>query len=128
MDKAFRTLDELSGGQKAIALLIIALSDGNFPIIIDQPEDALDLRSIWDDVCLKMRGTRDSRQFILTTHNSSVAVASDTDKFTILQATASQGKVLFSGSINRQVVRDEVINYLEGGKATYNQKQGKYNM
>ncbi len=128
VDKSFRVLDELSGGQKAIALLIIALSDGSFPIIIDQPEDALDLRSIWDDVCIKMRDTRDSRQFILTTHNSSVAVASDTDKFTIMQASASQGKVLFSGSMNRAPIRDEVINYLEGGKDTYHQKKGKYNM
>ncbi|MEJ7623768.1 MAG: TrlF family AAA-like ATPase [Pyrinomonadaceae bacterium] len=128
VDTEFRKLDELSGGQKAIALLIIALSEGKFPIIVDQPEDALDLRSIWDDVCVKMRDSKGGRQFILTTHNSSVAVASDTDKFTILKATANQGKVLFSGSMNRQMVRDEVINYLEGGKDTYNQKKGKYNM
>jgi hypothetical protein len=128
VDAVFRKLDELSGGQKAIALLIIALSDGQFPIVIDQPEDALDLRSIWDDVCVKMRGTRDTRQFILTTHNSSVAVASDTDKFTILQATANQGRVLFTGSMNRKEIREEVINYLEGGRDTYHQKQGKYNI
>ena len=124
----FKALNELSVGQKAIALLIIALSDGSFPIVIDQPEDSLDLRSIWDDVCCKLRNTKDRRQFIFTTHNSSVAVASDSDKFTILQADANHGSVLYSGSINRKEIKKEVIDYLEGGPDTYNQKRQKYNI
>ena len=124
----FKALNELSVGQKAIALLIIALSDGSFPIVIDQPEDSLDLRSIWDDVCCKLRNTKDQRQFIFTTHNSSVAVASDSDKFTILQADAYHGSVLYSGSINRKEIKKEVIDYLEGGPDTYKQKRQKYNI
>lgn len=122
----FKNLEDLSVGQKSVALLIIALSDGNFPIIIDQPEDSLDLRSIWEDLCKKLRGSKEKRQFIFTTHNSSVAVASDTDKFTILQANASRGEVLFTGSMNRSVVREEVLNYLEGGYDTYLKKSLKY--
>jgi len=124
----FKALAELSVGQKAVALLIIALSDGSFPIVIDQPEDSLDLRSIWDDVCCKLRDTKDQRQFIFTTHNSSVAVASDSDKFTILQADANHGSVLYSGSINRKEIKKEVIDYLEGGPDTYKQKKQKYNI
>ncbi len=124
----FKALNELSVGQKAIALLIIALSDGSFPIVIDQPEDSLDLRSIWDDVCCKLRYTKDQRQFIFTTHNSSVAVASDSDKFTILQSDANHGSVLCSGSINRKEIKKEVIDYLEGGPDTYKQKRQKYNI
>ncbi len=123
---SFKLLDELSVGQKAVALLIIALSDGTFPIVIDQPEDSLDLRSIWDDVCMKMRNSKEQRQFILTTHNSSVAVASDTDMFTILQASDTNGKVLYTGTLNRQEMRKEVIDYLEGGSDTYYLKRSKY--
>ncbi|HLG56082.1 MAG TPA: hypothetical protein VI485_12180 [Vicinamibacterales bacterium] len=123
-----KPLSELSVGQKAAALLIIGLSDGRFPIVIDQPEDSLDLRSIWDDVCLTLRGAKERRQFVFTTHNSSVAVASDSDKFTILQAEATSGKVLHSGSINDSTIRDEVIAYLEGGPDTYEKKRGKYNI
>ncbi|MFH1971637.1 MAG: TrlF family AAA-like ATPase [Patescibacteria group bacterium] len=128
VDKKFKDLNELSVGQKAITLLIIALSDGSFPIVIDQPEDSLDLRTIWEDVCNKLRESKDTRQFIFTTHNSSVAVASDTDKFTILQATANKARVLFSGSINRPEIKKEVIDYLEGGEGTYNKKRNKYNL
>ena len=124
----FKKLDELSIGQKAVALLIISLSEGAFPIIIDQPEDSLDLRSIWEDVCQKLRGSKDRRQFIFTTHNASVAVASDSDKFTILQADANQSKVIYSGSINRSDIKKEVIDYLEGGTDTYSKKRAKYNI
>ncbi|MFA4888226.1 MAG: AAA family ATPase [Candidatus Omnitrophota bacterium] len=124
----FKALNELSVGQKAVALLIIALSDGTFPIVIDQPEDSLDLRSIWDNVCCKLRDTKDQRQFLFTTHNSSVAVASDSDKFTILQASANHGSILYSGSINCKEIKKEVIDYLEGGPDTYKQKRQKYNI
>lgn len=124
----FKDLDELSVGQKAVALLIIALSDGTFPIIIDQPEDSLDLRTIWEDLCQKLLGSKDKRQFIFTTHNSSVAVASDTDKFTILQANANNGKVLYSGSMNNPLIKKEVIDYLEGGEQTYKRKRQKYSI
>ncbi len=124
----FKDLDELSVGQKATALLIIALSDSKFPVVVDQPEDSLDLVGIWHDVCVKLRETKDNRQFILTTHNSSVAVASDTDKFTILEATATNGKVLCSGAMNNDTLKKNVIDYLEGGKTTYHKKRKKYNL
>jgi len=124
----FKALMELSVGQKAVALLIIALSDGTFPIVIDQPEDSLDLRSIWDDVCCKLRNTKEQRQFIFTTHNSSVAVASDSDKFTIMQADANHGRVVYSGSLNRKDIKKEVIDYLEGGSDTYSKKRQKYSL
>jgi hypothetical protein len=128
VEDTYKDLAELSVGQKAVALLIIALSDGSFPIVVDQPEDSLDLRTIWDDLCAKLRGKKERRQFIFTTHNSSVAVASDTDKFTILQATADQGTVMFSGSLNRQNMRKEVVSYLEGGEPTYFLKRSKYDL
>lgn len=124
----FKELSTLSVGQKATSFLLIALSEGTFPIVIDQPEDSLDLRTIWDDVCKKIRGAKDLRQFILTTHNSSVAVASDTDKFTIVQADATKGEILFSGSMNSPDIKKEVIDYVEGGMNTYQLKKSNYNI
>jgi ABC-type multidrug transport system ATPase subunit len=123
-----KPLADLSVGQKAAALLIVGLSDGRFPIVIDQPEDSLDLRSIWADVCCTLRDSKERRQFIFTTHNSSVAVASDSDKFTILEAKATHAEVLYSGSINSSKIRSEVIAYLEGGPDTYKKKREKYNL
>jgi ABC-type Na+ transport system ATPase subunit NatA/ribosomal protein S8 len=124
----FVLLKNLSTGQKCTAMVILALSEGIMPIIIDQPEDSLDIRAIWDDMCSKLRTGKEFRQFIFTTHNSSVAVASDTDKFMIMTASATKGEIVFSGAIDNEEVREEVIKYLEGGLTTYRLKYLKYDI
>ncbi len=121
-------ISELSVGQKCTALLIIALSEGTRPIIIDQPEDSLDNPSVYEDVVLKLRVGKEKRQFILTTHNSSVGVASDSDKFIILKSTAIQGNIECFGAIDRPKVRSEIIDHLEGGPEPYKLKSKKYNI
>jgi len=124
----FVTLNNLSTGQKCTAMIILALSEGTMPIIIDQPEDSLDIRAIWDDMCTKLRSGKELRQFIFTTHNSSVAVASDTDRFMIMTASATKGEIVFAGAIDNETVRAEVIKYLEGGLTTYRLKYLKYDI
>jgi hypothetical protein len=78
-DESFSPLAEVSTGQKCTALLILALCEGDAPIVVDPPEDSLDIRSIWEDMCLRLRISKRTRQFAFTTHNSSLAVASDSD-------------------------------------------------
>ena len=125
-DGKYVPLTSLSTGQKSTALLIMALSDGDMPVVIDQPEDSLDLRSIWEDMCLKVRGAKEERQFIFTTHNASLAVASDSDKFLVMEAGADSARISCSGSMDRSDVGADVLQYLEGGPDTYDLKRKKY--
>ena len=127
-DGSYAPLAELSTGQKATAFLVMTLCEGDTPIIVDQPEDSLDIRSIWDDMCLRLRRSKRSRQFIFTTHNSSLAVASDSDKFVVLKADAHRAEVAMAGAIDGEDVRRHVIELLEGGEDTYFLKQRKYNV
>jgi PHP family Zn ribbon phosphoesterase len=121
-------LSELSIGQKCTALLIVALCDGTMPVVIDQPEDALDVISVWEDITKKLRRGKNSRQFILTTHNSSVAVAADSDQFIVLKAGANYGRVEEIGAIDRADVKKAVIAHLEGGDEPYQLRAHKYNI
>ena len=125
-DGDYQPLAKVSVGQKCTAMLIIALSDGIMPIVIDQPEDSLDIRSIWDDMCLKLRAGKEKRQFIFTTQNSSLAVASDTDCYLIMEGSASHGKVVHIGAMDHKPISEEVLKYLEGGLHTYDLKYSKY--
>lgn len=125
-DDKFSPLHSLSVGQKSTALLIIALSDGKMPVVIDQPEDSLDIRSIWEDICSKVRTNKSTRQFIFTTHNSNVAVASDSDNFIILDADSERGRIIHNGSMDHSPVSDEVLTYMEGGLDSYHRKSAKY--
>ncbi len=127
-DGDYYPLSELSIGQKCTALLIIALSEGARPVLIDQPEDSLDNPSIYEDIVSKLRNGKEKRQFILTTHNSSVGVASDSDNFIVLKSTAEQGELECSGAIDRSKVRSQIIDHLEGGDKPYGLKSRKYNI
>lgn len=127
-DGSYAPLSELSTGQKCTALLVMALAEGDRPIIIDQPEDSLDVRSIWEDMCVRLRLAKRSRQFVFTTHNSSLAVASDSDTFIVMAGGADRGEVVLAGAIDHEEVRDEVIKLLEGGPSTYFLKQRKYHI
>lgn len=127
-DGKYYPLSEVSGGQKSTALLIIALSEGKRPIIIDQPEDSLDNPSVYEDVVSKLRQEKENRQFIVTTHNSSVSVASDSDTFIIIKSSANEGKIKFTGALDLQEVKKEVIMHLEGGIEPYTIKKNKYNI
>jgi hypothetical protein len=125
----YEELSDLSVGQKCTALLIIALCDGTMPVLIDQPEDALDIVSVWEDIAQKLRKGKDARQFILTTHNSSIAVSADSDQFIVLEeAGGDHGKVLAAGAIDRPEVRRAVIKRLEGGDKPYKLRSRKYNI
>lgn len=119
-------LADLSVGQKCTAMLLMSLSDGAAPVVLDQPEDSLDLKGIWDDMCVRVRRAKEQRQFIFTTHNSSLAVASDSDCYIVVEADAHRGRVLDQGAIDRSAIRDHVITYLEGGDETYGRKASKY--
>jgi predicted nucleic acid-binding Zn-ribbon protein len=121
-------LGNLSVGQKCTALLIIALCDGTMPVLIDQPEDALDIVSVWEDISKKLRRGKNHRQFVLTTHNSSVAVAADSDQFIVLTGGADRGQVAASGAIDQERVRSAVIAHLEGGDEPYRLRAAKYNL
>lgn len=127
-DGSYAPLEQLSTGQKCTAFLVMTLCEGKIPIIVDQPEDSLDIRSIWEDMCLRLRTSKRSRQFVFTTHNSSLSVASDSDKFVALAADGRRGQVVLSGAIDSEEVRQEVIELLEGGQETYFLKQRKYHL
>ena len=127
-DGAYYELRDLSIGQKCTALLIIALADGTRPVVIDQPEDALDITSVYQDVTMQLRERKHLRQFIVTTHNPTVAVASDSDQFHVLSATATQATLSTQGAIDRLVVRKAVIQHLEGGEEPFALKTRKYGL
>ena len=127
-DGNYYPLDELSVGQKCTALMLIALSEGELPILIDQPEDALDVATVYKDVVQRLRSGKDQRQFIITTHNPNVAVSSDSDKYHVLKGTATTGEIVCAGAIDLENVANEVIEHLEGGVEPYKLRGQKYNV
>lgn len=129
----WQTLEDLSTGQKATAVLLLLLLESDAPLIVDQPEDDLDNRFITDGVVPRMRDEKRRRQFIFSTHNANIPVLGDAEL--ILGLTASgdadnKGNAVIRpehvGSIDARQVRELVEEILEGGRDAFETRRMKY--
>src|SRR5699024_11522329 len=75
-------IDDMSPGKKALVLLkmLISLAESTCPILIDQPEDDLDNRSIFDELIPYIKKKKIKRQIIVVTHNANVVMGADSDE------------------------------------------------
>ena len=124
----WQTLDELSTGQKATAVLLLLLLEAQAPLIVDQPEDDLDNRFITEGVVPKMRDEKRIRQFVFSTHNANIPVLGDAELIVGLSASGEAGQLPAEhmGSIDAQPVRELVEEILEGGKDAFEMRRLKY--
>ncbi len=129
---AWQTLEGLSTGQKATAVLLLLLLESDAPLIVDQPEDDLDNRFITEGVVPRMREEKQRRQFIFSTHNANIPVLGDAELIVGLSASgeANGGHARIvpehTGSIDDQQVRELVEEILEGGREAFERRRRKY--
>ena len=81
-----RRIEQLSPGTRGIVLLLLYLAidrDHDRPLIIDQPEENLDPKSIFDELVERFRRAKLRRQIIIVTHNANLVVNADADQVII---------------------------------------------
>ena len=132
IDGGQRDLAELSSGQKATALLLLLFAQGGRPLILDQPEDDLDNRFVYEDVVALLRtekGVADPsrrRQIIVATHNANIPVNGDAELVLSLADEDDRCQVRTAGSIDDVDVRKEIRTVLEGGAEAFRRRAAKY--
>ena len=130
--ETWQTIEALSTGQKATAVLLLLLLESDAPLVVDQPEDDLDNRFITDGVVPTMKDEKRKRQFLFSTHNANIPVLGDAELIiglsTGIQNDAVQGRSSdrHMGSIDMQPVREMVEEILEGGKTAFEMRRQKY--
>ena len=124
---------DMTGGQKAIALLelIFRFDDENYPILIDQPEDDLDVGGVATDLVDFIKSEKRDRQIIIVSHNASLVVCSDTEEvITSTNAKVGDGRYDFfykTGAIENSEIRADIIQILEGGREALKLRARKLN-
>lgn len=132
VDGAPRDLAELSSGQKATALLLLLFAQGGRPLVLDQPEDDLDNRFVYEDVVSLLRdekGVTDPgrrRQIIAATHNANIPVNGDAELVLSLADNGGHCQVRTRASIDDPTVREEIRTVLEGGAEAFRRRAQKY--
>lgn len=126
-DGSYRRLDELSGGQRVSVLLSLLLeTEDSRPLVIDQPEDELDNRFLFETVLPALKKLKGRRQVVVATHNPNVVVNGDADMVIQLEATASRGRVACSGAIEEPAVRNAIVRTVDGGEEAFRLRRQKY--
>ena len=140
--------DEMSPGKQAFVVLKLLLdfSKKKCPILIDQPEDSLDNRAIFNELVEYIRKTKIDRQIILVTHNANIVVGGDAEEVIVANQQGKNSPNLNSIKfqyltgplentiikheddcvLNSQGIREHVCEILEGGEDAFEIREKKY--
>ena len=126
-----KDLSELSPGERGGLLLIfyLMLDKQDIPLVIDQPEDNLDNKSVYETLVTFIKQAKKRRQIILVTHNPNLAVVADAEQIIHVSIDKKDGKNefdFFSGSIEAPHVNPAVVDILEGTLPAFDNRRLKY--
>lgn len=125
---AYRSLNELSVGQRCTALLGIVLLESSATLLVDQPEDDLDNQFIFAQIVNTLRREKERRQFIIATHNANIPVSGDAELIIVVEADEKRGWIAEdgAGSIDTAAIKMAVERILEGGAQAFQIRKEKY--
>lgn len=121
---------KLSPGTRGIVLLLLylALDDADDrPLIIDQPEENLDPKSIFDELVGLFVAAKGKRQVIIVTHNANLVVNTDADQVIVAEVGPHPSGQLppikyVSGGLESAAIRKAVCGILEGGEPAFKER------
>jgi len=118
-------MDKLSMGQKGMVLLKLELAEGDHPLIVDQPEENLDNKYIYEELVGALRQAKKKRQVIIATNNANLVVNTDAEQ--VIAAEFENNVISYkSGSLESRQMRDFIIPVLEGGEDAFKKRERKY--
>lgn len=144
-------IESMSPGKRALVVLkiLLELSSDECPILLDQPDDDLDSRSVYRELVMYFKSKKRFRQIILVTHNPNLVIGSDADEVIVanqsgqepdrenvasrfeylsgaLECTFENAQV--DGILHQQGIREHVCEILEGGSDAFLERERKYRL
>jgi len=125
-----KSLEILSPGERGALLLVfyLMIDEEECPLIIDQPEDNLDNKSVYEILVHFIKEAKLKRQIILVTHNPNLAVGADAENIIYVDINKSdKNKFTFiSGAIEDKSINEKLVEVLEGTMPAFNLRKLKY--
>jgi predicted ATPase len=123
-------IEQLSPGNRGIVLLLLYLSidtEDDRPLVIDQPEENLDPKSVFVELVDRFKAAKHRRQIIIVTHNANLVVNADADQVIVATAGSHRPGQLplieyLSGGLENSDIRQHVCEILEGGERAFKER------
>jgi ABC-type lipoprotein export system ATPase subunit/uncharacterized protein (UPF0335 family) len=129
-----KDLSELSPGERGGLLLVfyLMLDKREIPLVIDQPEDNLDNKSVYEILVTFLKKAKRRRQIIIATHNPNLAVVADAEQIIHVsidktgQGAAKNDFSFRAGAIEDTDINKLVVDILEGTLPAFDNRRLKY--
>ena len=137
----------MTPGKQALFALTLILNEAqdSWPLLIDQPEDDLDSRSIYAAIVPYLARRKKERQIILVTHNANLVVGADAEEVIVANRHGDDSKnrdkrtfEYMTGSLEHSAttksvyalekmgVREHACEILDGGEEAFQKRAEKY--
>ena len=132
VDGQYRSLEHLSAGQGATAVLLFLFGLENRILVIDQPDDYLDNRSAREEILQILReqkGLKDQshqHQVILATNDATLPVMGDAELVLTLEVRDDHAHIIGRASIDDRSIREYIKATMTGGEEAFQQRAKKY--
>lgn len=124
--KKFIPLSNASAGQKTTTILTFLLAYGSQPLLLDQPEDDLDNRLVYDLIVARLKVAKSKRQIIVVTHNANIPVNGDSEYIVSMNSETDMIQVNRTGTMDDENIRQEICDVMEGTKDAFEMRAKKY--
>ena len=140
----------MTPGKQALFALILTLSESTeaWPLLVDQPEDDLDSRAIYDTIVPYLKDRKRERQILMVTHNANLVVGADAEQVIVTNRHGSDSKnrdartfEYLAGALEhsqpeketsvvleRWGIREHACEILDGGEEAFEKRRDKYKM
>lgn len=142
-------LSSMTPGKQALFALTLILNESQepWPLLIDQPEDDLDSRSIYDTIVPYLMKRKKERQIIMVSHNANLVIGADSEQvivanrhgddrrnkdgrtFEYFTGSLEHSQPLNAGSatiLGRFGIREHACEILDGGTEAFRKRREKY--
>ena len=126
-----KDLSKYSPGKRSEILLEIFLQGSSIDneeykyIILDQPEDNLDTNTITEKLVNKIRKLKINKQLFIISHSAPIIVNGDSDL--VIYSEEKDNNISYqSGRINNKIIRNHIVNVLDGGEKNLRMRLNKY--
>lgn len=120
----------LSPGERGSLLLVFYLlvDKSKCPLIIDQPEENLDNRTVAELLVPCLWEAKKTRQVIIVTHNPNLAVVADAEQIIIATHNKKESNEVryHAGAIENAEINGALLDILEGTEPAFNNRRRKY--
>lgn len=140
----------MTPGKRALFALTLILSEteGGWPLLIDQPEDDLDSRSIYEQIVPYIMQRKKERQIIMVSHNANLVVGADAEQIIVANKHGDDRKNrnamtfdYLTGSLEDSTpkhaatcvldtcgIREHACEILDGGEEAFEKRKHKYRL